>query len=244
MIGRKLFRDSLRRIVPPWLSDRVASGMTVGFRTLQSMIAPLDDATDRLVQGVQAAWPGLGTPSALAYVGRNRGMIRGKGESDNDYSSRLTRWLDRWRIAGSQEAIARAIHEYVSGRPKVRVINRSGICVTVDHDDKLTRDNVKWDWDSKTNPERAGYWSELWVVVYTPPWSESGPKLNSAGAVLAGRTTGLGHLVTREEVDAIRGLRSCSRTTRRCSIPRCRARGRTVAGVSGAPTASRFRLRA
>lgn len=70
----------------------------------------------------------------------------------------------------------------------------------------LTRDNVKWDWDSKSNPGRAGYWFELWVVVYTPPWSESGPQLNSPGAVLGTRTTGLGHLVTREEVDAIRGL--------------------------------------
>ena len=203
---RKLFRDSLRRIVPPWLSERVASGMTVGFRTLQGMIAPLDDATDRLVQGVQAAWPGLGTPSALAFVGRNRGMIRGKGESDLNYGSRLTRWLDRWRITGSQEAIARAIHEYVSGRPKVRVVNRAGICVTVGHDDTLTKTDVKWDWDSKTNPERVGYWSELWVIVYTPPWSESGPQLNSPSAVLGTRTTGLGHLVTREEVDAIRGL--------------------------------------
>ncbi len=206
MSSRKLFRESLRRIVPPWLSERVASGAVVGFRTLQAMIAPLDDATDRLVQGVQAAWPGRGTPTALALIGRSRGIIRGRGESDFRYGKRLAGWLDRWRIAGSQEAIARSIHEYVQGNPRVRVVNRAGTCISIDPSGALTRDAVSWDWDSKSNAERAGYWSEVWVVVYTPPWSESGPQLNSPGAVLGSRTTGLGHLVVREEVDAIRGL--------------------------------------
>lgn len=60
------FRDTLRKILPWWLSDRREQGKTVGFRYLWAIVAPLDAAMDVLVQGVNAWFPGRGTPTALA----------------------------------------------------------------------------------------------------------------------------------------------------------------------------------
>ena len=59
------FRETLRRYVPPWLSDRPQTGKTVGFRFLYCLVAPLDAGVQAAIEGVQARYPGIGTPTAL-----------------------------------------------------------------------------------------------------------------------------------------------------------------------------------
>ncbi len=125
------WRDIFAKYIPPWLSDR-PSGST-GYRYLWSMIAPLDAAFDTLIQGKLAAFPGLGTPTSLPLIGRMRGILRGEGESVDDYSARLREWLDKWRAAGSAEAIADAIQAYMVDHPKIRVITRSGLLGDAQH---------------------------------------------------------------------------------------------------------------
>jgi hypothetical protein len=155
---------------------------------------------DVLVQGLKAAWPGAGTPTALQYIGRGRGVIRGQGESDENYVNRLIPWLDRAKRFGSMDAIALGLHEYLANHPRVRVVNRAGYMVTCETDGTLTRAQVAWDWDSFTDPGNATHWWDEWIIVYPTQWpSETawGP-----GEVWGG-PLGFGHDVTREEVDAV-----------------------------------------
>ncbi len=199
-------RTQLRTWVPWWLSDRFfSSGKTVGFRFLWAMIKALDLIAEWIVQGLQAAWPGKGTPTALELIGRSRVIQRGHNDTDDQYAAKLITWLDRWRSAGTQFALAREIHEFLATRPKVRVINRAGHWVTMDTDGTVTTNDVAWDWDSVSNPERAGYWSELFVIVYYD-YTHSGTW--GDGRLWGARDSGIGHVVTREERSALLHLLS------------------------------------
>ena len=198
------FRVFFGRFTPWWLAERVKSALTVGFRVLWGMIAPLDAALDVLDQGAQAAWPGVGTPTALPLIGRSRGIIRGQSDTDEEFAHRLRVYLDTSRKYGSQWAIANALHEFLLGRPKVRVVNRAGRMTTIDTDGTVTVEDVAWDWDSVTNPENATHWWDEWVIVYSPPWALTGPTIGTPGCVEFGK--GIGHFVPRQDVDAVRML--------------------------------------
>lgn len=211
------FRDILRKVVPVWLSDRWRggpggnSGLTptnaTGFSFLWALTAPLDACAEVLAQGVRAAWPGLGTPSALKYIGSSRGILRGYGtsETDDHYAMRLRAWLTTWQGAGSQLALAQQLHEYISNRPRVTIVNRAGSWVSVAQDGTVsTMSGVTWNWDGTSNPEDATSWSEQWVIIYPDPWAHRGAF--GSGDKFGADGLGLGHLVTREESDAVRGI--------------------------------------
>lgn len=128
-----------------------------------------------LEESADARMPGLGTPTALPLIAHDRGMVRGMSDTDASFAARLVTWLDRWRQAGSQIAIARAIQDYVGGNPKVKVVNRYGVMTTLEANGTSSSvANVTWDWDSISNPLRAGFWSEIWVIIYAPAWPQFG----------------------------------------------------------------------
>lgn len=209
------FRDALRDRVPVWLSDRRANtpsapggppskDETVGFRFLWAVTAPLDAGAQQLLEALRARFPGVGTATALPYIGRDRGILRGVDDTDADYAARLLGWVERWKIAGSAEALARAMHEYIPGHPMVRAISRAGRWVTVNADGSLVRHAATWDWDSVSHPERAGYWSELWVIIYPTPYAASGTL--GDGRALSDADRGIGHMVARVDVDVVHRL--------------------------------------
>jgi hypothetical protein len=216
------FRDVIRAYVPVWLSDRLASGKTTAFRFLWSMIAPLDNMVDAQVQGLQAAWPGKGTPTALPYIGRSRGLIQGQTETDDAYAARLPSWLDIWpHAAGTPElALAKRMQEYLGNTPRIRVIQRKrftpaldSLWVTLNSDGSVVKQRAPWNWDESTphqgNPDpndpAAPFWSDLWVVVYPTQWTTLMPHLGVSGSVFT-RSTGMGHLCARKEVDELKSL--------------------------------------
>jgi hypothetical protein len=206
------FRDVFRSFTVGWLNERPGQkdGKTVAYRLLWSMIAPLDAAAEVVVQSLQAPWPGQGTPTALPLIGRSRAMIRSQLETDDEYAARLLTWLDRARQFGSMLSTARALHEYLGNRPRVRVYNRAGACLEVaETTGAVTRyaaGTTAWDWDSVSNPERAGYWWNLWACVYPMQWSDS-PVLDVGSRILGDTPNlGVGCTATREEHDAIVGL--------------------------------------
>lgn len=204
------FRDVFKRYSPWWLSERRESGKTVGYRFLWSGIAPLDQLTDALLQGLRAAWPGAGTPTALPYIGRARGVQRGQADTDDEYAAKLRAWLERAESMGSSVAIAREVHEYLSSHPRARVINRAGHWVTMEADGSVTVTDAAWDWDSVSNPERADFWSELWVIVYTSQFPASGDW--GDGRLWGARDSGLGHVVPRVDRDAVLNLLSTAKS--------------------------------
>lgn len=204
------WRSIFTRWIPWWFSDRVEDGFAVAYRILWTVVATLDGLQEIALQGIFAAWPGFGTPTALAMIGRSRGMIRGMSESDASYAKRLREWLTRWQTAGSQHNLIAAFHEYVLGNPRGFIVNRAGQRVSIAADGTLTEDVIAWDWDSLSNPERnaspshATFWSELWIVVYATPWAVSAATWPDLA--WGNHETGLGHLVPRADVDAIKGL--------------------------------------
>lgn len=172
------FRETLRRYIPPWLSDRPTSGRTAGFRFLYGFAAVLDAGMQFLVEGMQARLPGIGTATALPYLGRDRRIIRGPHESDADYAARLLDWLDLWRAAGNAYALAKALQAFLApGHPRIRIVTRSGFWWTLDPSGELTWHRSSpnnWNWDSLTHPENAGCWADFWVVVYSPHFPTDG----------------------------------------------------------------------
>lgn len=196
-----LFAQSVKAKLPVWMQR------SVGFRFILVLVVLADVGAQMLLEALYARFPGVGTPTALPLIGRSRGMIRGMNETDLGFAGRLIQWLDRWRIAGSQKAIAQAVRDYVSGNPKVRVVNRGGTMTTIDAAGVVTvQTGVAWDWDSLSNPSHAGFWSETWIIVYSPPWAKTGPQLVSAGSPPNTGPYGIGQLVPRQDVDAIKGL--------------------------------------
>ena len=204
MAAPVLVRDSIQAVLTWWLSNRPTSGKTVGYRFLSTLASPLDNLLEQLLQGLYAAWPGAGTPTALGYIGRSRGIERGNGDTNEQYAEKLRGWLDRWETAGTELALAREVHEYLSSRPRVRVINRHGHWLTMNHDGTVEEHDAAWDWDSVSHPERANFWSELWIVIYTSEFPHAGQW--GDGRRWGARDGALGHVVPREQRAAIKNL--------------------------------------
>lgn len=198
-------RDQLKDFVPWWLSDRYySSGKTVGYRILWAIVAALDLYLEYVLQALQAAWPGKGTPTALAYIGRSRGILRGQADTDDTYGAKLRGWLDKWAGAGSQRRLALEIHEYLGNSPRVRIVNRAGHWVMVAADGTVTTADVAFNWDGTSHTGRAGYWSEMFIAIYPSQWAHTAISWGSGTWGEDGE--GLGHNVSRVEYDAVRGL--------------------------------------
>jgi hypothetical protein len=171
------FRDRVRRLVPPWLSDR---GKAVGFRLLYCLAAVCDAGAEVLTQGLQARFPGRGTPTALKYIGRDRGIRRGPGESDEAFAARLLTWLDDWRIAGSALSLLRQLHGFLSPNPPLlRLVTNSGVWYTMDPNGTFSIHHASpnnWNWDGETNGNHEAEWARFWLVIYSAsaPWSPAG----------------------------------------------------------------------
>ena len=162
-------RDLVKSTVPWWLSDRGPTGPSTGYRVLYAFAAIIDGVIEWMMQGIQARMPGQGTPTALGPIGNDRRLVRGIDDTDDNYAARLRGWLTTWKQAGTVEALTLRIHEYLPGRPQVRVVTRGGKWCTCALDGTVTRAQYSpslFNWDSISNPERVGNWSDIWVIIY------------------------------------------------------------------------------
>lgn len=157
----------------------------------------LRDASVRRVEaGLLARFPQQdpdGTPghdAALAEIGRDRRILRGIGETSRGYAARLIPYKDHLRRRGSAYAMLQQLTAYVLGGSTGRTVDRSGNWCTIDAAGEPTwlADPGSWDWDSSSNPERAGFWANFWVVLYPgTTWSE-GPAWGDADLSAWGST--------------------------------------------------------
>lgn len=205
MTARIRFRDAFTAYVPQWLSDRPSTN--VAYRTIWAMSSVLDAAAEVLVQGLQAPYPGVGTPTALPLIARSRGIARGLADTDASAAATLRGWLDARKRKGSARELARQIQAYLPGSPRVRVITRSGVWTTLESDGTITVENAPWDWDSSSHPERndpaAPWWSNLFVVIYSTAYVNQGV---FGGGTKFGDNEGLGQRIPREQSDELRGI--------------------------------------
>lgn len=220
-------RESIRKFVPVWLSDR--PGLNVGFRVLWGVVLLFDAAIEWARQGLRAKFPGLGPSDAMPYLGADRRTYRSPSEGDASYAARLLTWLDRWRLAGQVWQLMRELQAYIPSHPKIRVYNRAGFAFTLNTNGTTSvckpiwvgqsslliggpwsvNDNgcgvPVWDWDSVSHPERAGFWSEMWVVLYS-----AYPEVNrvvGTGTIGADAdTNSLRQTVTQSEVYTVKAI--------------------------------------
>jgi hypothetical protein len=208
--ARIRFRDIIRKVVPWWLQDRGPSDGTgpgpsnsnVGFRFLWSLVAPLDQAMQVIYEGIQAAWPGMGTPEALPYIGRSRGIVQGMTEANDHYAGRLRAWLEA-HAEDSTVALARQLHEYLAGNPEIRIVTRAGDWVIVDAIGNVSFTNHAWDWDSVSDPDRSTNWSDMWIIVVPQVWIQ---RTGILGALTGDDGYGLGHMAPHTNADQVRQI--------------------------------------
>lgn len=191
--------------VPNWFANRL--GKNVGFRVLWVIALICDAFIQAAIEGFRAALPGVGTDTALPYIGYGRGIIQGRAESNASYAARLANYRATWAKAGSAAGLAAQLQSYLGGATVVRIIDRSGLFVTCDATGAITfATDATWNWDgSSTNPQG---WSDIWIVVYPDPaygvyTSLTDPAWLAAWGVTSGNQPGIGQKVLQDQVGAI-----------------------------------------
>ena len=195
------FRNSYKG--PNWLWRPVIR------RVMYALLKPLDQLMEVILQGVSAAMPGFGTPTALPFIGQSRGLVQGESESNASFAGRNVNWLTTFQNDGSDEVLAQQIQDYLGNTPTVRVVNRAGFFVTANPNGTITyATDPAWNWDGVSNPERAGWWSDIWIIVYPAEWATYANATDPAWVAAWGTTNGfgIGHEVGRVAYDAILAL--------------------------------------
>lgn len=161
------FRDTLRKLSPPWLQRGTAE------KILYSIGVHLDGLGDALFAAVKLRFPGYAS-DALPYIGRERRIRRGRTESDAVYASRLQRWLDDHRGRGGPYAmLAQLFAHYAPANFRIDLVYRNGRRFAMDAAGNVTRDDpwvtnvadwAKWTlyyfWPVTPSPA-AAYWGDV-----------------------------------------------------------------------------------
>lgn len=209
-------RDALKSVIPNWLSNRPE--LNNAFKVLYSAALMCDGIVEVMLEGFRAALPGKGTPTALGLIGQGRGIPRGLTESDDAYAARLRDWLRLWENAGSDETLLALLQVFLgfdNSRPlsPMRIIDRRGNFTSITDTGVTSRTvDATWNWDSISNPERATWWSDIWIVVYVDytRWQTYTALTDLNWQAAWGNSNGLGwgegHTVTRDVVDGIMAL--------------------------------------
>ncbi len=177
-------RSIVSKVVPTWLAN------VPGFRRLYAILWATaligDELREVAWQGQQAAYPGVGTATAMPFLAASRGLLQGPTESNTLFAARLIAFRATQRAQGSPESRVRAIQAFLVGQgslgagvyPVVRTIDRAGRATTIDAAGNVTRAVVSWDWDElggwvdasayHTPAEVDGYWSDAWVLIEDP----------------------------------------------------------------------------
>lgn len=182
-IGASL-RGTLSKYVPSWL------GNVPGLRNLYSVLWTVALAGDGLREiaweGQLAAYPGVGTPTALPYIGASRGLVQGPGESNAAFAIRCQNWKAEVALMGSSRGLVAQIQDYLCGAgslgagvyPVVAFIDRAGHVVTAHADQSITETTTTWSWDTlggwtdafryHSPAEVSAWWVDAIILIQDP----------------------------------------------------------------------------
>lgn len=204
----KNFVALYRWLVPGWLRWGEGDGI------LKSISQLIDEYVLRLRDGITRRFPSYAAAAldddALALIGRDRGIIRGRNETAAHYAARLVEWRypRGHRVRGSAFALLTQISEYFGGVQ----------CWTIDangtrHGRGPTGDEYfdyghPWTWDDRPPSE----WSRFWIVIDGSSFAAAHPDFGDPdlwGGALGtpGYTVGQTG-VAFEDVQALRRLMS------------------------------------
>jgi hypothetical protein len=188
------FREIADFLVPSWITGGDGGKKTLVTTTM------IDASVEHVRLGLEARFPTRAGDSALALIGQDRGIQRGRSETREHYAARLKRW--RWprghRTRGTAYALLEQISEYFGGL-LVRLVTRRGRRYerSVDGAESWTTGSPEvWDGASA-----LPNWGRFWV--YIDP-GDSGIA-EQTDSYAEGNSIGLTGL-TLEDAQAIRGL--------------------------------------
>lgn len=165
-------RYYLATYTPKWLSSRPR--WQNAWRTLWAIAAVVDGLHAWMLQGLFAAFPGIGTPTALPLIGQSRGLVQGPNESAAAFAVRCANWRTTWANAGGDEMLAEQIQAYcqTTTKPTVSIVTRAGHWTVMYPDGSYSYfSGVPLGWDENSNPSWSTYWSDIWIIVSPPPWA-------------------------------------------------------------------------
>jgi hypothetical protein len=174
------FTTSFQRRLPDWITSLKGDGSLVWF----ALSALLDGYAQRAYEGVYARYPTHAPADALGYIGADRRIIRGIGETREGYVARLLGWLTQFShlTRGSPFALLDQVRSYCGGDGiRVRLVDRRGNWYTTDRDgtQSYVLNTGNWLWDPiPPSPQ----WARQWLIIYPAydaetatfsPWSEA-----------------------------------------------------------------------
>jgi hypothetical protein len=165
------FRTLFKWMVPAWLagegnsSDTPPEIVNEGEILLYSLALLADAFAERSEQGLLARFPTRTIGSgANALSGVDRGIYRGRNESEEHYAQRLIRWRypRGHRTRGSAFALLEQISEYWGGIHCYTIdVSGNRFDRAADGTETYTPGQA-WDWDGEgATPE----WARFWVVA-------------------------------------------------------------------------------
>jgi hypothetical protein len=105
-MAKATLRDMAVSIVPPWLQDDVGNAI------LRSCGMVLDALVARTVEGVKLRFPEVTTYTAFGYIGNDRRIERGPGQTNAGYSAQLLNAIPTWKNAGAGRTILSQMRAY------------------------------------------------------------------------------------------------------------------------------------
>lgn len=147
-----------------------------------------DDGIDKMRQAMKAHLPGVGTVTALPFIGDDRVLPKGNGESDVAYAARLRMAFQTWQHAGSARAVMSQCVVY-AGNYITRPANWGQLTQSI-HDSGgnawTTWDTYQYNSDVAQPPNHitvAGNWNwdntydwwRTWLVINSTPGSTIAP---------------------------------------------------------------------
>jgi len=146
------FRDTLKRITPPWLQ------LGTAWRILYALAVQIDAAGDAVNAGVKLRFPNVYTAESLPNIGRERRIRRGLTESDENYAARLRRWFEDHRRRGGPYALLEQLYaHYAPNNFRIDFWYVSGRRFVMMPDGTITT-------DVPSMPDND-YWSR-WALIY------------------------------------------------------------------------------
>lgn len=172
-----------------------------------SLLVDAFDAINR--ERLMARFPRYAGESALALIGADRGIPRGRAETKEHYANRLVAWRypRGHRVRGNGFALLEQIWEYFGGGFALRIECVNPIQYLRAADGTESTDGIGgWDWDG----EPSSKWARFWIVIdgttlITPTPDYGDPALY--GGQHGDSSYAVGHVgISADDVSAIRKL--------------------------------------
>lgn len=189
------FRDTIRKISPPWLRR----GNNEKFAYALGLV--IDDFGDALHAGVKLRFPGVYSDESLPQIGRERRIRRGRTESTTTYAIRLNRWLtDHRRRGGPYAMLQQLFAHYAPSNFPIELMYRSGRRFSMDVAGAIVRDDTTWTFDAVT----ASKWARWLLVFHWPTPIDDSGEWDSDPALWDDDTTVWDSNLTPEDIEDLR----------------------------------------